>query len=74
MRTIYTSSGQVPSTVPGTLKLFIVGYGQRIHSFTKSLLMLLKASFDAGDMAVDLRQMSSLLLGSLQTNSTHVNS
>lgn len=73
MRTIYTSSGQVPSTVPGTLKLFIVGYGH-IHSFTKSLLMLLKASFDAGDMAVDLRQMSSLLLGSLQTNSTHVNS
>lgn len=52
---------QVPSAVPGTLKVFGVGYDQRIHSFTKSLLI--NVLLGAGDIAVDLRQMRPLAFG-----------
>ena len=74
MKTKCGSSGQVPSTGPGTLEVFSVGYGQRIQSFTNSFLMLPNALLGAGDTTMDLTQMRLLLLGSLQMNSTHVNS
>lgn len=56
-------SGQVPSTVPGTLKVFGVCYDQRTHSFTKSLLMVLNALLGARDIAMDLRHLRPLAFG-----------
>lgn len=53
MRTKYRNAGQVPSTVPGALDVFGVGYGQRIHSCAKSLWIVLKALLGARDLAVD---------------------